>query len=188
MSTPSQGASRTSLPCPGRAASAAIIGDQSTVPNRASASKWHVFAAVSLGVLVTTIDASSVSIALPAIGHDFNVSLSAVSWVNLAYLLAVAGMMLSLGRLADALGRRRIYVAGFALFTLMALLCGLATSLSVLIAFRILQAIGAAMMFANSLAILTVNFPPMSGAEPLAWLLPPPQSVWALARRWAGRW
>lgn len=128
--------------------------------NLSAGSRWRAFAAISLGVLVTTIDASIVNIALPAIGHDFHVDLSAVSWVNLAYLLGVTGTLLSLGRLADLIGRRRIYVSGFALFTLAALLCGLAPSLYVLIAFRTLQAIGASMMFANALAILSTCFPP----------------------------
>ncbi len=122
-------------------------------------SKWHIFAAISLGVLVTTIDASIVSIALPAIGHDFNVPLSSVSWVNLAYLLGVTGTLLSFGRLSDLFGRRRIYVAGFALFALMALMCGLAANLMILIALRILQGVGASMMFANALAILSRGFP-----------------------------
>lgn len=122
-------------------------------------SKWSTFAAVSLGVLVTTIDSSIVSIALPAIARDFRISLSAVSWVNLAYLLAVTGTLLVLGRLSDLFGRRRIYIAGFALFSLMAVLCGFAPNFTTLIVFRALQATGASMMFANALAILSVCFP-----------------------------
>lgn len=122
-------------------------------------SKWPTFAAVSLGVLATTIDSSIVNIALPAIARDFSVSLSEVSWVNLVYLLAVTGTLLVLGRLSDLFGRRRIYIAGFSLFSIMAVLCGLAPNLPTLIAFRALQAIGASMLFANALAILSVCFP-----------------------------
>jgi len=121
--------------------------------------KWRAFAAVSLGILSTTIDASIVNIALPAISRDFHASLSAVSWVNLVYLLAVTGSLLLLGQLSDLFGRRGIYISGFALFSIMALLCGLAPNLQILIVFRALQAIGASMMFANALAILATCFP-----------------------------
>jgi EmrB/QacA subfamily drug resistance transporter len=121
--------------------------------------RWRALAAISLGVLVTTIDASIVNIALPAIGRDFQASLSAVSWVNLAYLMGVTATLLSVGRLSDLFGRRRVYVTGFGLFSVMALLCGFAPNLSILIALRAVQAIGASMMLANALAIVSLCFP-----------------------------
>jgi EmrB/QacA subfamily drug resistance transporter len=121
--------------------------------------KWRILISISLGMLVTTIDGSASSIALPFIGRAFGVPLSVVTWVNLAYLLAITGLLLSLGRLSDLVGRRSMYLAGCGLFTLMALLCGFAGSLSLLITLRVVQAIGAAMMFTTSMPILTEHFP-----------------------------
>lgn len=123
------------------------------------APKWRILIAISLGMLVTTIDGSASSIALPFIGRAFDSPLSVVTWVNLAYLLAVTGLLLSLGRLSDMVGRRQMYIVGSGLFTLMALLCGFAPSLSFLILLRMVQAVGAAMMFSTSLAILSERFP-----------------------------
>lgn len=129
--------------------------------------KWRILIVISVGMLVTTIDGSATSLALPSIGRAFGVPLSVVAWVNLAYLLAVTGLLLSLGRLSDLVGRQRMYVAGCGLFTLMAMLCGFAGSLPLLIAVRVVQGVGAAMMFTNSLAILSEQFPDQQRGQAL---------------------
>src|SRR5689334_12221837 len=77
------------------------------------ANKWVVFATVSIGVFMATIDGSIVNLALPVIGTAFHASLGAIEWVTLAYLLTVTGLLLALGRLADMMGRRGLYILGF---------------------------------------------------------------------------
>jgi MFS family permease len=86
--------------------------------------------------------------------HEFGARLSTVSWVAIAYLLAMAAFLPIFGRLADMVGRKLLYTGGFLLFVLGSALCGLAPNLPVLIAFRVLQAIGAALLSSNSVAII----------------------------------
>ena len=123
------------------------------------ANKWVVFATVSIGVFMATIDGSIVNLALPVIGTAFHATLGAIEWVTLAYLLTVTGLLLALGRLADMMGRRGLYILGFILFTFGSMLCGLASSLIFLIGSRIIQALGAAMLFAIGPAVLVDAFP-----------------------------
>jgi EmrB/QacA subfamily drug resistance transporter len=122
--------------------------------------RWRVFPALGLGVLMATLDISVVNIALPTLSRAFNVPLTTVEWVVLAYVLAITGLLLTLGRWADAAGRRRVYGWGLATFTVASALCAAAPSAPLLIAARALQGLGAAMMTANSTALLTANFPP----------------------------
>ena len=122
--------------------------------------RWRVFPALGLGVLMATLDISVVNIALPTLSRAFQVPLTTVEWVVLAYVLAITGLLLTLGRFADAAGRRRVYGWGLALFTVASALCAAAPSAGLLIAARALQGLGAAMMTANSTALLTANFPP----------------------------
>lgn len=122
--------------------------------------KWKVLATVSIGALMTTIDASIVNIALPQIGRYFEARLTAVEWVAAAYVVAVTALLPTLGRLADMRGRKSMYTIGFAIFTIASGLCALAPTLMVLIAARVLQALGGAMMYSNSMAIITEAFPP----------------------------
>ncbi|GAB4540994.1 MAG: MFS transporter [Anaerolineae bacterium] len=122
--------------------------------------KWYVIAAVAMGVFLSTIDGSIVNVALPTLTDALHTQFAVVQWVVLAYLLTVTTLMLSMGRLGDMLGKKPIYATGFAIFTLGSVLCGLAPTIFWLIGFRVLQAIGAAMMMALGTAIVTEAFPP----------------------------
>ncbi len=117
-------------------------------------------AAVAMGTFLATIDSSIVNVALPTLVSAFDSELAIVQWVVLAYLLTVATLMLSVGRLADMFGKKQIYAAGMVVFTLGSVACGLATSIYMLILLRVLQAIGAAMVAALGPAIITEAFPP----------------------------
>lgn len=122
--------------------------------------KWYVMSAVAMGTFLGTIDGSIVNVALPTLVGAFDSELAIVQWVVLAYLLTVGTLMLSVGRLADMFGKKRIYAGGMVIFTLGSLACGLSTSIYILIAFRVLQAVGAAMVVALGPAIITEAFPP----------------------------
>jgi EmrB/QacA subfamily drug resistance transporter len=109
---------------------------------------------------MATIDISAVNIALPTLSRTFRVPLTSIEWVVLAYVVTITGLLLTFGRLADRIGRRRVYGFGLATFTLASALCAAATSAPMLFATRALQGLGAAMMTANSSALLIANFPP----------------------------
>jgi EmrB/QacA subfamily drug resistance transporter len=122
--------------------------------------KWYVMAAVAMGIFLSTIDGSIVNVALPTLVRDLRTNFPTVQWVVLAYLLTQATLMLSVGRLGDMIGKKSIYAVGFVVFTLGSVLCGLSPTIYWLIGFRVLQAIGAAMVLALGLAIVTEAFPP----------------------------
>ncbi len=122
--------------------------------------KWTVMVAVGSGILLTTIDGSIVNVSLPTLVRQLNTDFATVQWVVLAYLLALATLLLSMGRLGDMIGKKPIYTAGFIIFTAGSILCGLAPTIYWLIGFRVLQAIGGAMALALGLAIVTEAFPP----------------------------
>lgn len=121
--------------------------------------KWWVLAAIGVGTFMSALDSSVVNMLLPVIGADFSAGVAAVEWVSTIYLLVVSGLLLSFGRLGDLRGQKPVYVSGFGVFILGSALCGLAPSAAALIGFRGAQALGAAMLFASSPAILTKNFP-----------------------------
>ncbi len=122
--------------------------------------KWWTLVAVAFGLFMIMLDNTVVNVALPSIQRDLHVSVSQLEWVVNGYFLTFAVLMLSGGKLADLLGRRRIFIAGLVVFTLSSLACGLATSGGMLIAFRAVQGIGAAMMNPATLSIITATFPP----------------------------
>ena len=115
-------------------------------------------AAVSTGALMTVLDGSIVTVALPSIQSDLGFSAAGVSWVMNGYLLAFGGLLLLAGRLGDLLGRKRMFLAGTVLFVAASLLAGAATSPSLLVAARFLQGIGSAAAAAVSLGILVTLF------------------------------
>ncbi|MHB0999427.1 MAG: MFS transporter [Armatimonadota bacterium] len=121
--------------------------------------KWLAMIAVSIGTFMSTLDASIVNISLPTIMKSLNTDLTTVQWVVAIYLLVITGLLLTLGRLADLMGRKPIYIAGFLIFTIGSVLCGLSRSVHLLITFRAIQAVGAAMIMANGPAIITSVFP-----------------------------
>src|SRR6059058_6526532 len=107
---------------------------------------------------MTYLDNNIVNVAIPTIQHSLHLSVSGLEWVVSSYLLTVAGLLLVGGRLADVFGRRRLFLAGMAVFTLSSLAAGLACSGGVLIASRAIQGIGAAMLMPATLAIIMTAF------------------------------
>jgi EmrB/QacA subfamily drug resistance transporter len=135
-----------------RAAHAAPAGGTTT------AHKWWTLAAVCLGTFMLLLDITIVNVALPNIQSSLHASFADLQWVVDAYALTLASLLLTAGSLADLFGRRRLYMAGLALFTLGSGLCGAAPSALTLELFRGLQGVGGAVMFSVSLAILAAAF------------------------------
>jgi len=125
-----------------------------------SREKWFVMASVGIGVFMSSIDGGVVTVALPTIVEELNTEFLAVQWVMLAYLLTLATMTLSIGRLGDMLGKKPVYTLGFGIFATGSLLCGLSTHVRLLTAAGVVQALGASMLIALGPAILTEAFPP----------------------------
>ena len=120
---------------------------------------WYVVATVCIGAFMGQLDASIVTLALPRLGHDLHASVGAVEWVALAYLLVLIATVAAVGNFADAFGRKLLYTYGFGVFTLASAVCGIAPNLPVLIGARVVQALGAAMLQANSVALITEAMP-----------------------------
>lgn len=120
---------------------------------------WLAVAVVCFGAFMGQLDASIVTITFPAMQRDFGVQVAAVQWVSLIYLLGLVALLAPAGRLGDAYGRKLVYTYGFAVFTLASLACGFAPSLPVLTGLRLAQAVGAAMLQANSVALVTTSAP-----------------------------
>jgi EmrB/QacA subfamily drug resistance transporter len=120
---------------------------------------WLAVGAVCVGAFMGQLDASIVTVALPTLQRTFDASVGAVTWVGLSYLLVLVATVTAVGRFADMWGRKLLYVYGFAVFVIGSALCGLAPTLGALIAFRVLQAVGAAMLQANSVAIIVIAVP-----------------------------
>ncbi|HJR94103.1 MAG TPA: DHA2 family efflux MFS transporter permease subunit, partial [Gaiellaceae bacterium] len=122
--------------------------------------KWLTLAAVSVGLFMIMLDNTVVNVALPSIQRDLASDLSELEWIVTGYALTFASLMLVGGKVADAYGRRRIFVLGIVVFTLASLLCGLASSSEMLIGARVLQGAGAALMNPATLSIIAATFPP----------------------------
>lgn len=127
-------------------------------PNE-SLKKYTLLVACGASFL-TPFMGSAVNLAIPSIGDQFNGNALLLSWVATSYLLASATFLVPFGRLADIVGRKKIFLVGITIFALSSLLCALAWSLHSLIFLRILQGFGSAMIFGTSMAILTSVFPP----------------------------
>ena len=138
---------------------------RSSAPARAqrgsTPGKWAVFAVVAIGVFMATLDSSIVNISLPAIAAAFGRSINGlVEWVVIAYLIVIAAVLISIGRLADMVGRKPIWIAGLIIFTSGSAICGATPSLGVLVGARALQGLGGALLMAISPAMLTSAFAP----------------------------
>ncbi len=118
-----------------------------------------ILTVIACAAFMATLDSTIVNISLPTISDSFSVDMGTVSWVVMAYLLALSGFMLSFGRLGDIVGFRRVFIAGFGLFTFSSLFCGLSGSISELIFFRILQGVGAAAGQSISAAMIALYLP-----------------------------
>lgn len=122
--------------------------------------RWWVQACVCIGIFMSTLDMSVANIALPTIMNELKANLTSAEWVVLIYLLVTTSLYLSMGRLSDMIGRKRIYTLGFVIFILASALSGLSQSMAQLIVSRGLQAIGASMLGSSSFAIVSTAFPP----------------------------
>src|SRR5947209_14159590 len=106
--------------------------------------RWIALVVLCLGFLMIILDQTIVNVALPSIQRDLGFSQSSLAWVVNAYLIAFGGLLLLVGRLGDLIGRKRIFLAGVALFTLASILCGVAQSQGLLVGARFVQGIGGA--------------------------------------------
>ncbi len=123
-----------------------------------SRTRWLALAVIVAAQFMVVLDVAIVNVALPSIKTDLHFSEASLQWVITAYSILFGGVLLLGGRLADILGRRRLFVAGLVLFTISSLLDGLAWSEGSLIAFRSLQGLGAALLSPAALSILTTTF------------------------------
>lgn len=130
-----------------------------TRPARRTYSRWASLVVLCAGTLMTILDGNIVVVALPAIQNDLGFSGPGLAWVVNAYLIPFGGLLLLVGRLGDLVGRKRMFAAGLAVFTAASVLCGVATSQSLLIAARAVQGVGGAMASAVVLGMLVALFP-----------------------------
>lgn len=121
--------------------------------------KWLTLATVGMGVLASTLDGSILNVAYPVLTEAFNTEPSTVLWVTVAFLLISSSLALPLGTVGDMIGRKRIYITGFLIFTLGLALVTISQSIGQMITFRIIQGIGQGMMLATSNALVVGAFP-----------------------------
>ncbi|WP_297376221.1 MFS transporter [Acidiferrobacter sp.] len=121
--------------------------------------RWFILITVLIGASMSALDVSIVNVALPTLQGDFKVNMAVIEWVAMAYMLTLTIFLPLFGRLADIFGRTKMYNTGFVVFTIGSALCGLASSAGFLVGARILQAVGAGLLQANSVAIITAAFP-----------------------------
>jgi MFS family permease len=145
-------------------------------------SRW-ILAAVSTALFCVQIDYFAMTLALPRMAADLHSDATDLQWVISVYMLALGAFMVPAGRIGDIFGRRRALLAGIALFGLASALCAVAPTAGLVIAFRALQGVGAALIFPVSVAVLTNASPPCAPAT---------RSDWRTgSRNWAtprGRW
>lgn len=122
--------------------------------------RWRIFGVTMIGLFMALVDVTIVNISVPTLERDLHASIGSVSWVLNAYNIVFAVLLVSMGRLADQFGRRRNFIIGLSIFTLGSLLCALAGSIDVLVAFRVLQGAGAALLAPIALATTLLIFPP----------------------------
>ena len=127
---------------------------------RKNSYKWLVFLTIGTGMFTTVTDAGSTIVALPTIAGQFSTDLPTTQWIVNAYALTISALLVPLGRLSDIMGRKRIYIAGFSIFSGGALLAGFSINILTLILSRVLMGIGAAMTQGSSMAIMISAFPP----------------------------
>ncbi len=122
--------------------------------------KWFILCTVLLGSTMSALDVSVVNVAMPTLKKTFGVSMAVIEWLAIAYMLTLTIFLPLFGRLADIYGRSRLYNIGFVFFSIGSLLCGMSTTAAFMIVSRVVQAIGAGLLQANSVALITHAFPP----------------------------
>ena len=130
-----------------------------TLPTQAKDGRWAALIVLCAGFMMIILDSTIVNVALPSIQADLGFSQASLAWVVNAYLIAFGGLLLLSGRLGDLIGRRRVFLAGLALFTVASLLCGFASSQVLLIGARFAQGIGGALTSAVILGMIVTMFP-----------------------------
>ncbi|WP_460972752.1 MFS transporter [Spirosoma migulaei] len=131
-----------------------------------SPNKWIILGTIMFGTFMSTLDSSIVNIALPTIRRELHAG-DSVEWIVLCYLLTTTSTLLIMGKLSDWVGRRQLYITGFCVFVVGSLLCGLAWNLWSLVGFRVLQGLGASMIYAIGPAIIGDAFSPKERGQAL---------------------
>ena len=121
----------------------------------------------ALAAFIAPFMSSSINIALPSIGRDFRTSAVLLGWVATSFILAAALCLIPFGRLADLIGRKKVFFWGIVVNTIASVLCAVAGSVTILIAFRVVQGVGSAMIFGTATAILTSVYPPAERGKAL---------------------
>jgi MFS family permease len=127
---------------------------------QARTNPWLVLLVLTTGFFMILLDTTIVNVAIPAMSAGLNTTLDQVLWILNAYILVYAVLLITAGRLGDLFGQRNMFAIGLFVFTLASALCGFAQNPEQLIAARVLQGIGGAMLTPQTLAILTLLFPP----------------------------
>src|SRR3977135_3798143 len=122
--------------------------------------KWWTLVAVAIGLVLILLDTTDGNVALPSIQKSLGIGISELEWVVNAYALTFGVLLLTGGKLADLLGRRRVFVIGLVIFPASSFVCGIANNAGMLIGARTVQGIGAALMNPATLSIITATFPP----------------------------
>src|SRR2546421_288944 len=139
---------------------AANLHSRHTGELQGQTNKWIVLALAATATFMTTLDSSIVNIGLPSIANTFHTGINGTTeWIIIGYLVVIAALLLTFGRLADMIGRRPIFLTGLVVFTLGSALSGLAPSLLLLILARLFQGIGGALIFSVNVAMITSTFP-----------------------------
>lgn len=136
------------------------IKNEYEIPEDIYKNKNAILITVLIGILMSVLDGYMVTIALPTITTQFNISLSSSQWIITGYLAVMTGLFIFFGKISEYTGKTKLFIVGWILFTLSSLACGFSTSINTLIIFRIIQAIGASMVAGVSGAIIFHSFPP----------------------------
>src|SRR3954449_4404458 len=120
--------------------------------------RWRILAVCCLSLFIVGLDVTAVNVALPSIARELHAGISGLQWTVDAYTLVLASLLMLSGSTADRLGRKRVFVAGLSVFSLASLLCSLAPTVELLVAFRVLQGVGASMLNPVAMSIITNTF------------------------------
>ena len=127
--------------------------------NQGGSNKYVVFGALAIGLFASVVDHGSVIVALPSVAEDLVIDLPSVQWVVIGFALTISALLLPMGRLADMLGQKRVYILGSVILMVGAAGAGLSPNLATLLLARVLQGVGAAMTQGTGMAIMTSVFP-----------------------------
>src|SRR5690242_10192140 len=132
----------------------AVLEAPATIAKGTGTRRWAALYVLCTGMLMIVLDMTIVNVAMPYIQSDLHFSDSALAWVVNGYLISFGGLLLLSGRLGDLFGRRRVFLAGLALFTIASLACGMADNAAVLVAARFVQGVGGSMTSAVILGMI----------------------------------